>query len=214
MAPDHEMQEWLLRALNLASFAAIAIGAVVSSRHRRPDVIGAYIVAFATAFGGGVVRDAIIGIPAQGPRDPAALITVVLAASAAMALPQAMASWRRVVDILDAVAIGLFNAAGMAIALQHGVDPWLALLLGSVTAAGGGMIRDVLLVQMPLVMQQSTLFITACLAGGLAGLAARRLGLGPDATGVLIVVLTTGVRLLAIRYDWRLRAVGEPGQGG
>jgi uncharacterized membrane protein YeiH len=183
---------------------------VVASRHRRPDIIGAYTVAAATAFGGGIIRDAILGIPAQGPRDPIALLTVFLAASAAMALPRTLARWTTVVDILDAVGIGLFNAAGMAIAWDQGAHPALVLLLGSVTAAGGGVIRDVLLGRMPTVMQQSTLFVTACLIGGLLGIGARAAGLGMDAVGVLIVVVTTGVRLLAMRFGWTLQALWDP----
>jgi uncharacterized membrane protein YeiH len=86
----------------------------------------------------------------------------------------------------------------------------LVLLLGSVTAAGGGVIRDVLLGQMPTVMQQTTLFITACLIGGGIGLAAHVAGLGADAVALLIVLITTGVRLLAIRFGWTLAALWDP----
>ncbi len=198
------MQDELFRVLNLASFAAIAVGAVVASRHRRPDIIGAYTVAAATAFGGGIIRDAILGIPAQGPRDPIALLTVFLAASATMFLPRALVRWATVVDVFDAIGIGLFNAAGMAIAWSQGVHPALVLLLGSVTAAGGGVIRDVLLGRMPTVMQQSTLFVTACLIGGSVGLAARAMSLDADAVGI------TGVRLLAMRFGWTLQAIWDP----
>lgn len=204
------MQDELLRGLNIASVAAIAAGAVVASRHRRPDIIGAYIIAAATALGGGVIRDAILGIPAQGPRDPIVLLTIFIAATAAMLLPRALARWTTVVDVLDAIGIGLFNAAGMAIAWSEGAHPALVLLLGSVTAAGGGVIRDVLLGRMPTVMQQSTLFITACLIGGACGLIARAAGLGMDLVGILTVVITTGVRLLAMRFGWTLKALWDP----
>lgn len=204
------MQDELLRLLNIASVAAFAIGGVVASRHRRPDIVGAYTIAFAVSFGGGIIRDAILGIPAQGPRDPVALLTVVLGATAAMLLPRAFARWTTVVDVLDAIGIGLFNAAGMAIAWEHGAHPALVLLLGSITAAGGGVIRDVLLGRMPTVMQHSTLFVTACLIGGAAGMIARAAGLGGDAAGLLIAVLTTGVRLLAMRFGWTLQALWDP----
>jgi uncharacterized membrane protein YeiH len=208
----------LLGVLNLASFAAFAIGAVMTSRHYRPDIIGAYIVAVATAFGGGVMRDAILGIPAQGPRDPIALLTVFLAASAAMLLPRAFARWASAVDTIDAIGIGLFNAAGMAIAWSHGAHPALVLLLGSVTAAGGGILRDVLLGRMPIVMQQSTLYITACLLGGALGMTVRQAGAGDDAVGLTILVATTGIRLLAMRFGWTLVAINarrqdSPGAG-
>jgi uncharacterized membrane protein YeiH len=208
------MQTELLGVLNIASFAAFAIGAVMTSRHYRPDVIGAYIVAVATALGGGVMRDAILGIPAQGPRDPIVLLTVFLAASAAMLLPRAFDRWTSVVDTIDAIGIGLFNAAGMAIAWSHGAHPALVLLLGSVTAAGGGILRDILLSRMPIVMQQSTLYVTACLFGGMLGMAARHVGAGDDAVCLIILIATTGIRLLAMRFGWTLVAINARMQKG
>jgi uncharacterized membrane protein YeiH len=204
------MQDELLRVLSLASFAAFAVGGVVASRQRRADIIGAYIIANTASFGGGIIRDAILGIPAIGPRDPVALATVFIAATAAMFLPRAFARWTTVVDVLDAIGIGLFNAIGMSIAWSQGVHPGLVLLLGSVTAAGGGVICDVLLGRMPIVMQHSTLFVTACQIGGIVGLAAHALGLGPDAVGLLIAAVTTGVRLLAMRFGWTLQALWDP----
>ena len=188
------MQDELLRVLSLASFAAFAVGGVVASRQRRADIIGAYVIANAASFGGGIIRDAILGIPAIGPRDPVALATVFVAATAAMFLPRAFARWTTVVDVLDAIGIGLFNAIGMSIAWSQGVHPGLVLLLG----------------RMPIVMQHSTLFVTACQIGGIVGLAAHALGLGPDAVGVLIAVVTTGVRLLAMRFGWTLQALWDP----
>jgi len=201
------MQDQALAILNLSSCAAFAASGVVASRHCRPDVIGAYTVAFASAFGGGIVRDAILGIPAQALQDDWALFSVWLAASVAMFLPRALARWSTVVDALDALGIGLFNAVGMAIAWQHGAHPAVVVLLGSLTAAGGGVIRDVLLNHMPQVMLPSTLFVSACLVGGVVGLGARWSGLGVEVCGLIVVVVTTGLRLLAMRFGWKLQAL-------
>ena len=193
------MQDQALTILNLSSCAAFAASGVVASRHCRPDVIGAYTVAFASAFGGGIVRDAILGIPAQALQDDWALFSVWLAASVAMFLPRALARWSTVVDALDAL--------GMAIAWQHGAHPAVVVLLGSLTAAGGGVIRDVLLNHMPQVMLPSTLFVSACLVGGVVGLGARWSGLGVEVCGLIVVVVTTGLRLLAMRFGWKLQAL-------
>ena len=97
----------------------------------------------------------------------------------------------------------------MAIAWSAGAHPALVLLLGSVTAAGGGIIRDVLLGRMPTVMQQSTLYVTACLIGGSVGLAARAAGVGADLVWVLILLVTISVRLLAMRFGWTLAAITD-----
>lgn len=200
----------LLRIVSLVSVAAFAGGAVIASRHRRMDMIGAMVVAVATALGGGVVRDAILGIPSQGLRDPAAMAVCFGAALAAFALPSTLSRWATVVDVLDAIGIGLFNATGMAIAWEHGAHPQLVLLLGTVTAAGGGIIRDVLLAQMPTVMQPTTFYVTACIVGGLAGMGAHALGWERDAVIVVIAATTTGMRLLAMRFGWTLDRIWDP----
>ncbi|HSJ98850.1 MAG TPA: TRIC cation channel family protein, partial [Myxococcota bacterium] len=115
--------------------------------------------------------------------------------------------------VADAFGLGLFNATGIAIALESAaVSAGFAIVLGAVTGAGGGILRDVLCGEMPALLRPGEIYITACLTGGLAGLVVRGFGGSLDAMALTAAVVTIGVRLLAIRFGWRLGAVpGEPG---
>jgi uncharacterized membrane protein YeiH len=192
-------------ALELIGVAAFAVSGVVASREKRPDVIGALILAFATALGGGVIRDAILGVPAQTFRDGWYLVAILMGAGAAMRAPSAIAQLGSTLKVADAVGLGLFNAAGMMKAYASGdVSPGFAVVLGAITGSGGGIIRDVLCGEMPTVLRPGELYVTTCLAGGAAGLVALALGAPLDVASAVIAGVTMAFRLLAIAFEWRL----------
>ena len=103
--------------------------------------------------------------------------------------------------------LGLFNAAGMMKAYASGeVSPAFAVVLGAVTGSGGGIIRDVLCGEMPALLRPGELYITTCLAGGVAGVAALWLGASAAVASAIIAFVTIAFRLAAIRFEWKLPA--------
>jgi uncharacterized membrane protein YeiH len=195
----------VLYALELLGVMAFAASGVAASRSKRPDLVGAFVLAFATALGGGVVRDAILGVPAQSFRDGWYFVAILAGATMALQAPGALARFGSTLRVADAIGLGLFNAAGMLKAYTSGeVTPAFALVLGAVTGTGGGIIRDVLCGEMPSVLRPGELYVTTCLAGGLAGLVALGLGAPAAAASALVAGVTIGFRLLAIRYEWSL----------
>jgi uncharacterized membrane protein YeiH len=194
--------------LEILGVACFAVSGVAASRSKRPDLIGAIILAFATALGGGVIRDAILGVPAESFHDRNYFIAILVGAIAAMGLPAVIQRFGSTLRIADAFGLGLFNAAGTMKALASGaIDPAFAIVLGAITGAGGGVIRDVLCNEMPSLLRPGELYITTCLVGGLAGLVAHGLGASMDAAGVVIASVTIAFRLLSIRFAWRLSAL-------
>ena len=195
----------MIYGLELFGVACFAVSGVAASRAKRPDVIGAFILAFATALGGGVIRDAILGVPAQSFRDPHFFFAIVFGALVAMRLPGVIQRLGSTLRVADAFGLGLFNAAGMVKALQSGaVDPVFAVVLGAITGSGGGIIRDVLCGEMPALLRPGELYVTTCLVGGVAGLAAIWSGAPMGTATAVTAAVTIGFRLLAIRFDWRL----------
>ena len=195
----------MLYVLELLGVTAFAVSGVVASRSKRPDLIGALILAFAAALGGGVIRDAILGVPAQSFRDPHFFFAIVFGALVAMRLPGVIQRLGSTLRVADAFGLGLFNAAGMVKALQSGaVDPVFAVVLGAITGSGGGIIRDVLCGEMPALLRPGELYVTTCLVGGIAGLAAIWSGAPMGTATAVTAAVTIGFRLLAIRFDWRL----------
>src|SRR5512147_2180360 len=124
----------MLYGLELFGVAFFAISGVAASRAKRPDIIGAVILAFATALGGGVVRDAILGVPAQSFRDSWYFVAILAGATLALQAPGALARFGSTLRVADAIGLGLFNAAGMLKAYASAdVTPVFALVLGAVT---------------------------------------------------------------------------------
>ena len=195
----------MVYGLELFGVACFAVSGVAASRVKRPDVIGAFILAFATALGGGVIRDAILGVPAQSFRDPNFFFVIVLGALVALRLPRVIQRLGSTLRVADAFGLGLFNAAGMVKALESGtVDPVFAVVLGAITGSGGGIIRDVLCDEMPALLRPGELYVTTCLVGGVAGLSAIWLGASMGTVTAVTAAVTIVFRLLAIRFEWRL----------
>jgi len=195
----------VLYGVEMVGVVAFAASGVVASRAKRPDVIGALILAFATALGGGVLRDAILGVPAQTFRDGWYLVAILAGAGAALHAPSAIARLGSTLKVADAIGLGLFNAAGMLKAYASGsVSPAFAVVLGAITGSGGGILRDVLCGEMPTVLRPGELYVTTCLAGGVAGLAALAAGASLGLASAIIAGVTIGFRLLAIRFEWHL----------
>jgi uncharacterized membrane protein YeiH len=198
----------VLYILELIGVAFFAASGVAASRAKRPDIVGAVILAFATALGGGIIRDAILGEPARSFRDTNYFYAIVVGSLVALQLPRVLKRFGSPLRIADAFGLGLFNAVGMMTAYESGyVDPAFAVVLGAITGTGGGIIRDVLCGEMPSLLRPGELYVTTCLVGGLAGLVALYFGATTGAASAIIAGTTIAFRLLAIRYEWHLPAV-------
>jgi uncharacterized membrane protein YeiH len=163
------------------------------------------VLSFITALGGGIIRDVLIGAtPPMAVRDaryPAVavaggLLTFLLYASVSR-VPADL------VIRLDAAGLALFAVAGTQKALAFGIHPLIAAALGTITAVGGGMTRDVLLSQVPAVLRVD-IYATAALAGSLAMILGRRLGLPIWADSLIGATVCIVLRLLAVAHGWNL----------
>lgn len=169
------------------------------------DLLGVLVLAFATALAGGVVRDLLIGdIPPASLRDwryPAtaflAGILVFLSYRFVPAIPASM------IIILDAAALSLFAVAGTRKALTFQINPFIAILLGTITGVGGGTIRDIFLAQVPAVLR-TDIYATAALFGSAVMVLARKLGLHPTIAAILGGVSCFALRLVAVQQHWNL----------
>lgn len=184
---------------NVGTFVFCVSGAI-AAREKAMDWFGMFVLAFLTGAGGGMIRSVLIGdVPPLFLKDP--LIFILAMAGALLALIGAKwwTRFHRVVSFFDAIGIGLFTVAGIRIAQQHGLPWWSCLALGVISATFGGLLRDVLRNQIPLVLRKE-IYATACIIGGLALFGLDRLGLHE---GVVLGVTTgiiVSIRLLAIRY--------------
>ncbi|GIF36058.1 trimeric intracellular cation channel family protein [Actinoplanes xinjiangensis] len=185
--------------IGVAVFAASGASAGVA---KRLDLFGVAFVGFAAALGGGILRDLVIGAPPPlAFADWRYAVTAVVASIAAFWLHPALHRVRRTVLVLDAAGLGLFTVTGTLKALEAGVPPVGACLVGMLTAIGGGVTRDLLTREIPVVLQKD---IYAVVALGGAVLVTVLHGLGQ--TGVIpfatAAVVMTAVRLIALYRRW------------
>jgi uncharacterized membrane protein YeiH len=202
--PRHIEIASLLLSLDLAGTAVFAIsGAAVGVKHR-VDVFGVCVLAFVAGNAGGMLRDILIGaVP------PVALIgwwyvTIsLLAGVITFFWHPRLERLHRPILIFDAAGLGLFSVSGTQKALAFGANPLVAALLGMLTGIGGGMLRDVLVREIPTVLRKD-FYALAALAGAGVVVAAAQLHLRPITATIAGAALCFGVRLVAIRRGWAL----------
>ncbi|MDN5860993.1 MAG: TRIC cation channel family protein, partial [Pseudonocardia sp.] len=169
------------------------------------DVFGVLVISFVTAVGGGLIRDLLLGVaPPAVFRDVAYPMTVFGCGAVVVLLYHTVSEIPKGVLIpIDAAALGLFAVVGTATAMEHRMSPLLAMMLGTVSAVGGGVLRDVMLDRVPLVLR-ADVYAVAALAG--AGVVA--VGLHFRAPRLLILALGAAVciaiRLVAVWQGWNL----------
>ena len=192
--------------LTIMDFVAVAVfaitGALVASR-KQMDVIGFLWLGIVTGVGGGTVRDLLLSVPVFWVREPA-YVSTSIAASLVVYFTAHMAQSRyRAILWLDAVGLAMVTVAGTAKGLDAGVGPVNAIVMGVITAALGGIIRD-LLGHEPSIILRREVYVTASVAGAIAYVASIGLDVGrPLAASVGFAVAFT-VRALAIVYGWSL----------
>ena len=197
----------------MVGIVAFAISGVMASQRRRPDFIGAIILAFVTAIGGGIVRDAIIGERSHSFTDPNVFYVTMIAAIAAILLIEKINKIGKVLSIADAIGLGVFNSAGLIAGLKTGgssaeISIMFSIVLGAVTGCGGGIIRDVLCARMPTLLRPNEIYLSACLAGGIVGTACYEFfDIKLELVGLITAVVTITVRILSIRYKWKIPAI-------
>ena len=194
----------LLLTLDLVGTAVFAMsGAAIGVKYRL-DVFGICVLAFVAGNAGGILRDLLIGaVP------PAALtgwqhVTVSLLAGVVIFLwhPR-LERLRTPILLFDAAGLALFAVSGTQKALAFGLTPFVAALLGMLTGIGGGMLRDVLVSEVPTVLRED-LYAVAALAGAAVVVAGHLLHLPPTATTIAGAALCFGIRVVAIRRGWSL----------
>ena len=185
--------------IGVAVFAASGASAAVVTRL---DLCGVAFLGFAAARGGGILRDVVIGaVPPLAFADWRYAVTAVLASVAIFWLHPQLAKLRRVVLVLDAAGLGLFTVTGTLKALDAGVPPVGACLIGMLTAIGGGLIRDLLTGDIPVVLQRD-IYAVVALGGAVAVTIMEWIGLHGWLPWASAAVVMSATRLIALRRRW------------
>lgn len=196
------MQAWLEHF----GVGVSAISGVLAARGKKVDLFGVLVLALVTAFGGGTVRDVLVGdFPVVWIRDPGFLLNATAVAFVTFFVRRVRDLPRSVLLVADAFALALFTIVGARKGLALNFAPPVAVLLGLVTGVAGGILRDVLTGEVPLVFQpQIYLYATAALTGATALVLLLRVWPNPSAVSVVCIALILGLRLAGIRLKLSL----------
>ncbi|MCB1960742.1 MAG: trimeric intracellular cation channel family protein [Rhodocyclaceae bacterium] len=193
----------LLYGLALAGAVVNAASGVLEAGRKRFDLFGMVVVALAAALGGGSLRDILLDRTVFWIADQRYLIAALLAGVGTFILARRVRLPARLFLLPDALGLALFTVVGTQAALNHGA-PWLvASLMGVITGVFGGILRDVLCNELPLVFR-GELYATAAWLGALALIVLPQLGVSPRLAAVLAGITVLVLRLLAMRYRWHL----------
>jgi len=192
----------LLLVLDLAGTFVFALnGALTAIRAARLDIVGVVALGMFTAMGGGIVRDVLIGsLPPATFSDWRYLVVAAAGAMLAFFLGRRLDRIALSINIFDAMGLSLFAVTGSLKALNSGMAPLPAVLLGAITGVGGGTLRDVLLGHVPTVLS-SGLYAIPALAGATAMVVAHELGVQGLVGALVAAGLCFGIRVVGIRYD-------------
>lgn len=199
--------------LDLAGTFAFALnGALTAVRAARLDIVGVVTLGMITALGGGIVRDILLGaLPPATFNDWRYLAVAAGGGLLAFALSRQLERLATPIEIFDALGLSLFAVTGAAKAMTLGAGAGQAILLGAITAVGGGTIRDVLVRRVPTVLS-SELYAIPALLGAAVVVLGTRAGLGPLLPALSGAGLCLLVRLIGLRF--RLDAPHPPGRAG
>ena len=199
-----EALDWIY-ILNLTGVLVFAISGVLTAIDNDFDVVGASVIGFITALGGGTLRDLLIGeTPVGWMLDANYLWTVMAAVLLSYLFKSRILKLRKGMFLFDSMGLGLFAILGVQKTLAVGLDPTIAILMGMVSAVFGGVLRDVLTNIVPLIFRKE-IYATACLIGGLVFLVLQSVSQALYINMGIAMFVVFIIRYLAVRYKWVLK---------
>lgn len=207
MAGLSEWGIWLRHGLELAATVAFALSGAMTGARSRLDFVGVSAVVFLTAFGGGTLRDILLDVrPFFWVRHVEYLWGVLVLTAAAMLFMRKhhFEPTERAIQLPDAIGLGLFAAVGVDLARIHGMPTLVAVMMGVVTPVFGGVLRDLVCNRIPEAFSDHRPYALCAFLGGWLYLGLEALAVNEWLALGVTVAFTAGLRLLALRLDWKL----------
>lgn len=197
------MTEFILYSLDLFGVTVLAISGALAARGKGIDLFGVIVLAFVTSVGGGTFRDLVLGnTPVFWIKDPTYVFLVLTIASLTVVFANHIQRKRQWLLYMDAIGLATFNLIGIQVAQSLGVSPTICIIMGVMTGTVGGMIRDVLTNDIPLILREEVYALTAII-GGISYFALSP-WLSEEWLILLTFVITCTLRMVAIRWHLSL----------
>lgn len=183
---------------------AFAISGALSAMNKRFDPFGVFILATVTAVGGGTLRDLLIGrTPVGWMLDNWYIYIILIATIVAILFRSKLSYLRRTFFLFDSIGLATFTITGVQLGLQYNLNPMICILLGTMSAAFGGLLRDILSNEIPIILHQE-IYASASILGGVLYLLLQKTNFNDLTIYSLVSAFILTIRILAVRYHWRL----------
>jgi uncharacterized membrane protein YeiH len=192
--------------IELLGTMAFAVSGAFAAMEKKLDVFGVVVIAFVTAIGGGTIRDVLIGnLPVTWMQDIIAPSVILATAVVAILYRNIFHNLPKTLLLFDSLGLGLFTITGIQKGLDAGIHPAICVALGTITGCFGGVIRDLLLREIPVLFHKE-FYASACIVGGVVYFLLLYVVSAPVAQTAAIVIVCA-LRLLAAKFNWRLPSV-------
>ena len=177
---------------------AFAISGIRHAAAKHFDWFGGYVCGIAVAIGGGTIRDVMLGATPFWMTNPIYMICTAIALCMVIAFSKYMERLQNAWFVFDTLGLALFTIAGIQKSLDYGQPFWVAIIMGCITGAAGGVIRDVLINEVPLIFRKE-IYAMACILGGVVYYVCQAVGLNAEVTVITSFSAVVIVRLMAVR---------------
>ena len=194
------MELTIFNILDILGTIAFAISGALAAMDRRLDLFGIFIVAFVTASGGGTLRDILIGdTPVNWMQNTIYIYLIGVVTILAIIFRNKINYLKKSLFLFDTIGLGVFTITGVEIGIRNGLDPIISIALGAMTGTFGGVLRDILCNEIPVIFRKE-IYATACIVGGLAFVIMHSLGANLDVLYITTSIIVIGIRLVVVKY--------------
>ena len=189
--------------LEMLGTLAFAISGIRLASAKRFDWFGAYVVGFTTAIGGGTLRDVMLSMTPFWMLDSVYLVVTAVALGIVIVLGRYLIRLNNTFFIFDAIGLGLFTVVGIEKTLAAGFPLWVAIIMGTLTGAAGGVLRDILINEEPLIFRKE-IYALACVFGGVVFWACAQVGISGAVLQITTAAAVIALRIVAVHYGLKL----------
>jgi uncharacterized membrane protein YeiH len=200
------MNKIYLDIIETGGTIAFGLSGAFMAMEKRLDPFGVIIITFVTAIGGGTVRDMLIGkTPVTWLQDDSTALEILATAIAALLFGKYLKQLSKTMFFFDSLGLGLFTVVGIEKGQEAGLSPLICVALGTTTGCFGGVLRDVLLNNIPLIFRKE-IYASACIAGGILYFSLVQTGILLEYITTITIVFIVLIRVIAVRYKISLPA--------
>lgn len=194
----------MFQLLEIIGTMAFAMSGALTAMNKKMDPFGVFIIAFVTAVGGGTLRDVLIGrTPVGWMLDIRYVYLIIVGFILAILFRKKFDRLRTSLFLFDTIGLGVFTLIGLEKGMNIGLHPVICIALGTITACFGGVIRDILCTEIPVIFRRE-IYATICIFGGIVFFLLRKLNLENDFLYLATSIIIITIRLMAVKFKWYL----------